>query len=139
MRAVAMLGAVAALSACQGDAPHDGDHTAGAATEAAAATASLTPAQQAYAAVNERMHAGMADIPADADEAFMRGMLAHHRGAVEMSRVELEHGRDAQARNLAQRVIDAQEAEIAEMEAWLKARGAPASTAAPVDHAAMGH
>jgi uncharacterized protein (DUF305 family) len=91
---------------------------------AAAPVADLTEAQMAYKAVNDRMHTAMADIPADADVAFMQGMLAHHKGAVEMSEVALKHAKDAQARDLAARVIAAQKQEIAEMEAWLKARGA---------------
>jgi uncharacterized protein (DUF305 family) len=88
-----------------------------------AAKPELTEAQAAYKAVNDKMHAGMADIPADADVAFMQGMLAHHQGAVEMSEVALKYAKDAEARDLATRVIAAQKAEIAEMQAWLKARG----------------
>lgn len=84
------------------------------------------------------MHAAMGDIPADADEAFMRGMLAHHRGAVEMAEVELKYGKDAQTRDLAQRVITAQQAENEEMETWLAGKGVSMEPAA-VDHAAMGH
>lgn len=87
------------------------------------AAADLTEAQAAYKAVNDRMHAGMADIPTDADVAFMQGMLAHHKGAVEMSEVALKYAKDEQARDLATRVIAAQKQEIAEMEAWLKAKG----------------
>lgn len=97
---------------------HSG-HDMGAGTPAA----DLTEAQTAYKAVNDRMHAGMADIPADAEVAFMQGMLAHHKGAVEMSEVALKYAKDEQARDLAARVIAAQKEEIAEMEAWLKARG----------------
>jgi uncharacterized protein (DUF305 family) len=89
-----------------------------------AAKADLTAAQAAYKAVNDRMHAGMADIPADADVAFMQGMLAHHKGAVEMSEVALKYAKDDKARDLATRVIAAQKAEIAEMEAWLAERAA---------------
>lgn len=89
-----------------------------------AAKADLTEAQAAYKAVNDKMHAGMADIPADADVAFMAGMLAHHKGAVEMSEVALKYAKDEKARDLATRVIAAQKAEIAEMEAWLKERAA---------------
>ncbi len=70
------------------------------------------------------MHAAMADIPADPDVAFMQGMLAHHRGAVAMSEVALKYAKDTKARDLANRVIAAQTAEIAEMEAWLKQRAA---------------
>ena len=89
-----------------------------------AGTAELTEAQAAYKAANDTMHAGMADIPEDADVAFMQGMLAHHEGAVAMSEVALKYAKDATARDLAARVIAAQKEEIAEMQAWLKARGA---------------
>ena len=54
-----------------------------------------------------------------------QGMLAHHKGAVEMSEVALKYAKDEKARDLATRVIAAQKAEIAEMEAWLEARSAP--------------
>lgn len=86
--------------------------------------AELTQAQAAYKAANEAMHAGMADIPADPDVAFMQGMLAHHEGAVAMSQVALTYGKDEKARDLAARVIAAQKEEIVEMQAWLKERGA---------------
>ena len=89
-----------------------------------AAKPALTEAQAAYKAANDTMHAGMADIPADPDVAFMQGMLAHHRGAVAMSEVALKHAKDEQARNLATRIIAAQKGEIAEMQAWLETRKA---------------
>jgi uncharacterized protein (DUF305 family) len=95
----------------------------------AAEAAPQTEAQQAYAAVNARMHEGMASIDADPDVAFMQGMLAHHRGAVEMSEVAQKYGKDAKVRELAGRIIKAQQGEIAEMEAWLKERGKPVAAA----------
>jgi len=98
-------------------------------------TAAKTEAQAAYEAVNARMHAGMASVDADADVAFMQGMLAHHKGAVEMSEVALKYGKDEKVRDLASRIIKAQAAEIAEMDAWLKARGEAAPAPAGDDHA----
>lgn len=121
---------VLSLTACGGKTTPEGEHEAAGHSQhmmgdtATANSANLNEAQAAFAAANERMHAGIADIPADADVAFMQGMLAHHRGAVEMSEVALKFAKDAQARDLATRVIAAQKAEIDEMEAWLSARKA---------------
>jgi len=58
----------------------------------------------------------------DLDIAFVCGMIPHHQGAIAMAKAELEHGDDPWARELAQKVIAAQEQEIAEMLQWLDAQ-----------------
>lgn len=56
---------------------------------------------------------------AEFDRSFLNGMIAHHRGAVVASQAELGEGQSPEAKELAQAIIDAQEAEIAEMEQLL--------------------
>jgi uncharacterized protein (DUF305 family) len=56
----------------------------------------------------------------DIDVAFVCAMLPHHQGAINMARAELAHGDNEWAREMAQKIIDTQEKEIAGMLEWLK-------------------
>ena len=57
----------------------------------------------------------------DADVAFICGMIAHHQGAIDMAEVELKYGDNADAKEKAQMVIDAQKKEIKDYTKWLEA------------------
>lgn len=56
------------------------------------------------------------------DQAFVTMMIPHHRMAVDMARIELRRGSDAQTKALARRVVADQEREIAEMRSWYRDR-----------------
>lgn len=74
-----------------------------------------------YAPAMKAMHEGMTVEPTgDADVDFVRGMIPHHQGAVDMAKILLEHGKDPELRQLAEDVIRTQDAEIAFMRGWLE-------------------
>jgi uncharacterized protein (DUF305 family) len=96
------------------------DHGAPGDGHAAAENAST----KAYRVINEKMHDAMGlDFTGDADVDFLRGMIPHHQGAIDMAKVVLEHGKDARVRKLAKEIIRAQEQEIADMRKWLAEMG----------------
>lgn len=68
--------------------------------------------------MDQHMNEGM--MAQNIDVAFVCGMIPHHQGAIDMAKAELEHGTDPWAKAMAQKVIDAQTKEIADMLNWLK-------------------
>ena len=117
-----ILAATLALPAAAGAArAQTVDHSAHAGHVAPAAD---TPATRAFVAANDRMHADMAiEFSGDADVDFVKGMIPHHQGAVDMARIVIEHGADPEVKAFAEGILAAQEAEIAWMRGWLAKRG----------------
>ncbi|SCZ08496.1 CopM family metallochaperone [Microvirga guangxiensis] len=83
-------------------------------------------ASLAMNAVNERMHREMAmEYTGNVDADFVRNMIAHHQGAVDMAKIQVAFGKDPKIHELAETVIKAQEDEIAMMKSWLAANAKP--------------
>lgn len=74
-----------------------------------------------YHAVMEKMNREMAAGPVtgNADHDFASMMAKHHQAAIDMARVELEHGRDPEMRRTAQEIIAKQQKEIADLRTWM--------------------
>lgn len=122
------LAVLVPLTACSGhhamDAMHDGQPTQAAASD-------------------DRMHGGhdMELGPADAryDLRFIDGMTVHHEGGVIMAEAALNHSQRPEIRQLAETIIAAQQAEIAQMQEWRAAWYPDAPTVPMMHHADMGH
>ena len=80
---------------------------------------------RAYVDAMDAMHGPMMGgvMADDPDTAFVRGMIPHHQGAIDMARIVQKYGDDPQTKAWAEEIIAAQEREIAEMEAWLTEKG----------------
>ena len=95
--------------------------------------ASDAPSTRAYREAADRMHQAMnIAYTGDADIDFLRGMIAHHEGAIAMAKIAAEQGEAEDVRGLAQEIIDAQEAEIVRMRIMLaRHEDAPADPERP--------
>lgn len=111
--------ATAALVALPAAAQQKTDHS-----NHATHTAENAPWAAPYDAVNAAMHEGMAiAYSANPDLDFARAMLAHHQGAVDMAKIQLQFGTDPEMRALAQAIIAAQGPEIEQMRAFIAKMG----------------
>lgn len=94
---------------------HHGSHDAHMTDEAKA-----SPSTTAYQRANAVMHKDMDIVfSGDADIDFLKGMIAHHQGAVDMAQVQLAYGRNATVKRLAREIIRAQNLEIRWMKNYL--------------------
>lgn len=59
----------------------------------------------------------------NADVDFVKGMIPHHQGAIDMAKVALQYAKDSVLLKLANDIVTAQQNEIGFMTEWLKKNG----------------
>lgn len=69
----------------------------------------------------QMMHNQMKAVPmgSNVDQGFANMMMAHHRGAITMAQEEIAKGQHTEIKQMAQQMINDQQREIAEFQAWL--------------------
>ena len=75
--------------------------------------------------IKKSMESGMEEMrqmkmTGDTDKDFAMMMKMHHEQALPMAKAELQHGKSAELKAMASKIIDAQKSEIAQFEKWLK-------------------
>jgi hypothetical protein len=90
----------------------------------------------------QKMHHVMSPdlMTGDPDIDFLRMMLPHHQGAVDMARVELKYGKSEKLKELARKIVSTQEEEILQMKKWLAELDATSTgTTNMTGHTMTGH
>jgi uncharacterized protein (DUF305 family) len=104
----------------------------GSATGAARTTAQPVTSARGELSAVAQARADSARYPyTEADVHFMSGMIGHHAQAIVMAGWAPTHGASDAVRRLAERIINAQQDEIATMQRWLRDRQLPVPEARP--------
>ena len=119
-RAITLAALAAGLVACSSGT------RGGAQTTPTPAAAPSAAASQGQAAAIAKARADSARYPyTEADIHFMTGMIAHHAQAIKMAGWAGSHGAGASVKTLCDRIINAQQDEITNMQRWLRDRRQP--------------
>ena len=108
--AALVMSAALTLAACGGDNDDSADGMSG---MSSSAPASLSPSSDATGDFN------------DADVTFATDMIPHHEQAVEMAELADTRAKSADVKDLAKKIMKAQDPEIEQMSGWLTAWGKP--------------
>ena len=79
------------------------------------------PSSQALNGIIARMNQDIAlPFSGNTDTDFVKRMISLHQGAIDIAKVELAFGKDADVRKVAEEVIKSNADDIAKMQEWLK-------------------
>ena len=91
-------------------------------------------------APTEMDHGGQSmDAPVTSDLTYIDGMIVHHQGAINMAREALAQAESDNVKQLATQIINAQEAEVMQLNVWRESwyPDAPESDVSQMDMGAM--
>jgi len=135
-RACGMIAVMLAALVWPATVPASADEAAGAPhNHMSAPDASVPTFYSEMVGVHARMNADMHVTPTgDVDRDFLRMMIPHHQGAIDMARLLLKYGHDEKVKRLAQSLIVEQGQEIAYMRTLLDPPQPGATATSRADH-----
>jgi len=93
-------------------------------THSQIADAAGTQADHDLDASMAKMHKDMMQKhTGDADVDFVKSMIPHHQGAIDMAEIEMKYEKGPEMKKMAENIIKAQKEEISMMKEWLKKKG----------------
>lgn len=125
VRLLACSASALALAACQEKTQAEATTAQPVATEAAAsAAAPASGAASAFMPIEMDMKQKMsAAVGPSVEHTWAVKMLAHHQGGIEMSEALLKRSPNGPMRDMAQKTIDEQRKDSAELQKWVQAHG----------------
>lgn len=130
LSALLLFSAPAAFAQSETGAGHGPGHTMQSGAGQAPTDGAASPGQmhsggpaQLYMEAMEAMNGEMSSMQmtGDPDVDFALMMIPHHQSAIDMAEALLQHGDDPQMKDLAEKIIRDQQAEIEQLRAWLEA------------------
>ena len=88
--------------------------------QALAQDAAMDAYKQSMAKMNAGMQKGMDPDPT---KGWVKMMIAHHQGAIEMNKVVLKETKDPEIRQMAEKTTGEQQTEIKKLQNWLSKHG----------------
>ena len=95
-------------------------------------TDSTDPFTSAMKASMAGMMNNLGQSSGNVDRDYALLMVPHHQSAIDMAKAELAHGRDTKLKEMAQQMIDAQQQEIQQFNAWQAKNGGKLKASAAV-------
>lgn len=103
----------------QGTATGTTDMTTGTAGTTTTGTSTGDPMEQLRSATEGTMEQlQQEELNGDPDHDFAHILILHHQDAIEMANVELQHGQNQQVKEIAQKIVDNNKQQIAELQTW---------------------
>ena len=117
---------------------HEHSHAAQESTQASADSSTSTISQKIISAMHAPMHANKPSQTKSVEIDFLSDMIPHHQGAIDSAKLLLEVAKTPEVVALAENIIKAQEAEIAQFRELIDKKGIKTTKTSSKDYKTFG-